>query len=267
MAHGEFVWCDLSARRLTEARDFYGRLFGWRYEQAVAPDGAEYITANTTHATAGLYAMPARFIEMGMPCFWMSYIEVTSVKAAITIASDHGAKIELGPVEGPDDTQIALIRDPLGAGFTVVEGAGLSARPCQPLHGDMAWNELYVSNAEAVSPFYQALFGWTISRGDTASHSYDIALDGRVLSAIHQLPDNVRGKEQYWAVSFAVDDLAAARSCVQSHGQLLYEDDGAIVARDGDGAVFFLISASKNDRHLLDLSSWVHWGLGLKVPW
>lgn len=239
MANGEFVWCDLSARRIDVACKFYGDLFNWRFQEEVTADGSVYATAYTSHAAAGNYTMPAKFAEMGMPCFWMSYIEVTSVEATIDKARSMGAIIELGPVDGPGDTKVALIRDPLGAGFTVIEGEGLSPRLAQAGHGDMAWNALYVSDSEAIIPFYEALFGWSISPPDV-ENSRRIDLAGRPVSEIHELPDNIRGKQQYWVVHFAVSNLTTARSSAESHGGVLYNDSQTVLAHDTDGAAFFL---------------------------
>ncbi|MEL6361243.1 MAG: VOC family protein [Pseudomonadota bacterium] len=240
MAHGDFVWCDLSARNLMAAREFYSGLFGWQYHSDVAPDGSEYLVAYSDNSVAGLFTMPKRFDQMGMPCFWMSYIEVRSVEEAIRVARDQGAKVEVGPVDGANGSVIALIRDQLGAGFTAIEGPGLVVRPEHPRHGEMAWNDLFVSDATAVMPFYQAMFGWEFTPTDGSGQTHDVTNNGVVCSTVHQLPEGVRGKEQFWGVHFAVDDLAIARTYVIESGSILYERDSAILARDGDNAAFFL---------------------------
>jgi len=240
MAHGDFVWCDLSTRRIGDARKFYGGLFGWQFQNDVAPDGSEYLIAHSGSPIAGLYPMPRKFDEMGMPCFWMSYIEVDSVDEATYTANNQGGKVEVGPINGANGSVIALIRDQLGAGFTVIEGQGLAARPDYPKHGEMAWNDLYVSDAAAVMPLYQSMFGWEFVQADGRGDSYDVANNGVVRSAVHQVPDSIRGKEQFWGVHFAVDDLAVARTNVNDNGSILYEREGAILARDGDNAAFFL---------------------------
>lgn len=238
MTHGDFVWCDLSARRLGVARQFYGGLFGWQFQDAAGP-GDDYLMAYAGDATAGLYTMPAKFVDMGMPCFWMSYVAVDSADAAVNAARDRGGTVELGPADGSDGTTWALIRDPLGAGFTVLEGNTPPPRPDHAAHGAMAWNELYVSHADAVIPFYEAVFGWEMAKDDTAG-TFDIAVNGIVRSAIHQLPDSARGKEQFWGAHFAVDDLAVANAYVARHGTIVGEWDGLVLARDPDGAAFFL---------------------------
>ena len=243
MTHGDFVWCDLSSRRLEIAQRFYSRLFCWQYETLQATDGSDYlIAANTDAATAGLYTMPEKFQAIGMPCFWMSYIAVSSVEQAIADGIRLGGKVEVGPLDWGDGSRIALIRDPLGAGFTVVEGGAFSPRSRVPQHGSMAWNALYVSNADPIIPFYQALFDWRITPQSNAATRYDVTgISAQRISTIHELPTEQRGEEQYWAVHFAVDDLAAAReSIVAGGGQFEALGGESAFVRDPDGAALFL---------------------------
>ena len=240
---GDFVWCDLSSRRIEMARRFYGQLFGWQYEMLTAADGSAYIVgANAAEPVAGLYTMPEKFQNMGMPCFWMSYIAVNSVSQAVADGAELGGKVELGPLDWGDGSRVALIRDPLGAGFTVVEGGAFSARSDSPQHGGMVWNGLYVSDAQAVVPFYQRLFGWRITPHADHAAQYDIANSaGKRISSIHELPTELRGKEEYWAVQFAVDDIAVARDkVISAGGDFQTMEDGTAFVRDPDHASFFL---------------------------
>ncbi|MEM7749796.1 MAG: VOC family protein [Pseudomonadota bacterium] len=240
---GDFVWCDLSSRRLDIACQFYAQLFGWQYETLQAADGSDYIVgANAAEPVAGLYTMPEKFQNMGMPCFWMSYIAVQSIDQAVANGAEHGGKVELGPLDWGDGSRVALIRDPLGAGFTVVEGGAFSARNDQPQHGGMAWNGLYVSDAEVVIPFYRRLFNWQISPHKTHAAHYDIAnSEGKRISSIQELPEALRGKEQYWAIHFTVDDMANARETViGAGGDYQNMGDGTAFVRDPDNASFLL---------------------------
>ncbi|MEM9358848.1 MAG: VOC family protein [Pseudomonadota bacterium] len=242
---GDFVWCDLSSRRIEMAQRFYGQLFGWQYETLTAADGSDYIVgANSAEPVAGLYTMPEQFQNMGMPCFWMSYIAVNSVSQAVAVGAELGGKVELGPLDWGDGSQVALIRDPLGAGFTVVEGGAFSARSDSPQHGGMVWNGLYVSDAQAIIPFYERLFDWQITPHAQHAKQFDIAnTAGKLISSIHELPTELRGKEEYWAIQFAVDDMANARKTVIGAGGEYHDMvAGSAFVSDPDNAFFFLTS-------------------------
>jgi predicted enzyme related to lactoylglutathione lyase len=161
MAVGDFVWCDLSTLRPETTRPFYRDLFGWDYSVNQLPDGSDYAVAESSAGeAAGIFEMPRKFQEMKLPSFWMGYIEVGDADAAVASALENGGKVELGPVPFQDGARIALIRDPLGAGFTVIENSGLPVRSDNALEGSMIWNALYVSDAARVISFYEHLFGW-----------------------------------------------------------------------------------------------------------
>lgn len=243
MAHGDFVWCDLSSFELDKAKSFYGNLFSWRFAPLPQPDGSNYLSASIAAGEqAGLFEMPARFQEMGLPSFWMSYIEVDDVDEAIQRAQEHGGKIELGPIVFDEEARIALIRDPLGAGFTVIESSRLPPRGTNGTTGAMRWNALYVSDAKAVLPFYEALFGWKIE-ADGKDGRYRVLSGGKHVSDVFELPEDIRGRFEFWGVHFAVDSLSEAKArLIGLGGEVIYEDGAQqeLLARDLNGAAFFL---------------------------
>ena len=150
MAHGDFIWADLSSYRPDVTRPFYSQLFEWKFDDYAAHVGKS--------PTAGLFQMPQKFMDMGMPSFWMSYIAVDDVAQVVKTANEMGGKIELGPAEFEGGGQYALIRDPLGARFTVYSGSALDGA-ATGVNARLG-HTLIVSNAKAVMPFYSALFDW-----------------------------------------------------------------------------------------------------------
>jgi predicted enzyme related to lactoylglutathione lyase len=242
MAHGEFVWCDLSTFRPDTTLRFYTKLFGWSYESLSQPDGTDYaVAAPRSTPTAGLYEMPAKFVDMGMPSFWMPYINVDDIQTTCDTALAQGGRVEVGPIDWGEFGQVALIRDPLGAGFTVTQGgmADTSAIKSSPGHA-MAF-ALYVSDIQAIKEFYTAIFDWTFSP-KSASDSCDVhAKSGSQVAKVHELPDQDRGKEQFWSIQFAVADLSQSKATLlKNGGEVLYEEKHTLLARDPDGAAFFL---------------------------
>lgn len=234
MLHGTFIWADLSTFRRDVTEPFYSAVMGWRFDDGLASTGGL--------AVAQVYTMPEKFQKIGMPSFWMSYIAVSDINAAIDAACDLGGKVELGP-EPFEGGQIALIRDPLGAGFTVYEGAPLGevARGS----GSRLGHALFVSDASAVRDFYAQLFGWTFGAGFGGMQSI-LAHNQRVAS-LHEVPsEEQRGKEQYWAVLFAHDNLAMAQARALEHGgQIVSEtqlpEGPTTIIADPDGGTFFLV--------------------------
>ena len=274
MAHGDFVWCDLSTFHVAGTRAFYGSLFGWRYETTNQPDGTPYHIASTGgREAAAVFEMPERFQVMGLPSFWMSYIAVDDIDAAVDTARTLGGKVEVEPMAFGDAEQIALVRDPLGAGFTLYQGSGLTPRPAKAAPGQMAWNALYVSDLLAVRTFYEALFGWQIADDPAQPGTATVRnASGTDISAIHEVDDALRGKDQFWGVHFAVADTDAAKADITAAGgQVIYEDaDGpTILARDADGAAFFIQPAEHTPVDATRPPGGPKWrtGLALTVLW
>ena len=248
MAKGDFVWCDLSTFRLDEAKRFYAKLLGWSFTEITQPDGTPYDIASTADGeSAGLFVMPERFQALGLPSFWMSYIAVDDVDGAVETARSFGGKVELGPQPFDDEGAIALIRDPLGAGFTVYQGAALTPRMKEPAPGHMAWNALFVSDSDAVMAFYASLFDWRIAR-DTDASCIICNAHGEEIAAIYEQDEETRGGYQYWGVHFAVRDVAAAKATIVELGGTVLAEERAecgpvLAVQDLDGAAFYLVPA------------------------
>jgi len=230
------VWCDLSAYRPATARGFYTEVMGWEipkepYAMASAPSGP----------VAGIYEMPRRFQDMRMPSFWMSYFAVPDLADCVAKAMAAGGSVEL--VEAWQDGRVALVRDPLGAGFTLYEG-DLAAGAMGRAPGARAGHTLVVSDAK-VANFYQALLGW-----ETTPHNggWRFTLEGAPVADLMEAPEENRNGYEFWAVQFAVPDLqASAHGVMKKKGRVFGETDfldGPVLgAADMDGAAFFLTQA------------------------
>ena len=237
--HGQFIWCDLSTFRPDVTQPFYDDLLGWRFfggDYAIAESGGQ--------PTAALFPMPQKFREIGMPSFWMSYIGVRDVEAAVATAETMGGKVEIGPSSFEGGGRYALIRDPLGAGFTVYEGNALGDG--RPVPGGRRTHGLFVSEAARVMPFYEAVFGWTFGREQAGTRQ--ILRDGHPIAHLHDVPDPaVRGKEEYWAILF--DAPRGAGAGLDSLGgrrvaEVDLPEGRATLAADPDGGHFFLLEGT-----------------------
>ncbi len=270
MAKGDFVWCDLSTFRPPDTKSFYSELFGWTYKRLKQPDGSDYdVAATPSGEAAGLFEMPQKFQEIGLPSFWMPYISVDDVEVTCAIAAQHGGRIEVKPMAWSDHDKIALIRDPLGAGFTVHQGVGLSADATVDRHGHRIGCALYVSDADAVRPFYETLFDWRIATELASSGAFPIQnAQGAVVANIYELSEERRGKYQFWGIHFAVADLAEASDQIEKNGGEIVERDRSsgsetILAKDPDDAAFFLNPAIVRT----DRTTECHAAGGLATKW
>lgn len=236
MKENHFVFADISTYDLSVAKEFYRQVFGWKYQS----DGSGYWTASFKGKdVSGLYETPQKFKDMGMPSFWMSYMQVNDLEGTVAKAKELGGIIEVVETDNPIG-KIALIRDPLGAGFTIYEGDLLNARTANT-ENTLVWNELFISDIQKVKGFYEGIFNWTIRRGVDAR--YDI-LDskGDNISAIQELSYEIKGKYEYWAVYFGAKDPGRIKEkVIANEGSLLYEEENFTALADRFGAFFHVI--------------------------
>lgn len=242
MAHGELVWCDLSARQPAQVMGFYTDVFGWAFDKSES----YFVAHRQGQEVAGLFEMPTNFQAVGLPSFWMTYVSTDDLDQTCTQAKALGGTVEIGPNPFGENGAYALIRDPLGAGFTAYQG-DLDV-PTQHKDGCRLGHGLFVSDASKIRAFYEGLFDWQFD--STKDGVAAVRKDQQIVFYCHEINDAaVRGKEQYWAVYFDTDYLASSLKTVANSGGSLIanitipEGQAAFVS-DPEGAVFVLVDRS-----------------------
>jgi predicted enzyme related to lactoylglutathione lyase len=108
-------WCELLTTDTAKAGAFYSKLFGWRLKES--PDYTEFHVGDR-----GIGGMLKIKPEMGpMPPNWAPYFQVADCSAAVQKAKSLGGKIYMGPMDIPDVGPFAVVADPQGAVFDVIE--------------------------------------------------------------------------------------------------------------------------------------------------
>lgn len=112
---GEFCWSELSTTDVKAAKDFYGKVFGWEFEDHDMGD-MKYtmIKVKGKKACAGIWAIP-KDMQKQIPPHWMSYILVENLEKSLAQATKLGAKIVRPASDAGDFGRFAIITDPTGA--------------------------------------------------------------------------------------------------------------------------------------------------------
>jgi predicted enzyme related to lactoylglutathione lyase len=108
---GRIAWFDIATTDLAKSKEFYGQLFGWRFNPVQGTDLAVEIVARD--AAIGTL----RVAEGPISSFnGVVYVQVSDVQASCKKATDLGATIVPGfPFNLPNGTgAIGLISDPAG---------------------------------------------------------------------------------------------------------------------------------------------------------
>ena len=115
---GCLTWNDLMSTDPAAAREFYGGLFGWRYElMGGSGDDAYWICFNGDRPNGGLMKTQME----GVPSFWHPYFAVKSAGAAKEQIESGGGRVFMGPQDVPQG-RFVVASDPQGAMFAVFEG-------------------------------------------------------------------------------------------------------------------------------------------------
>ena len=218
-APGTPCWVDVMVDDLDRARDFYGSLFGWTFED-LPPEAGGYVMARKDgHAVAGALAKnPA---DPGQVSAWTVYLATDDVDDAANRARTAGGLFFLEPVDVMQVGRIAVGVDPAGAAYGLWQakehaGADLVDEP-----GALCWAESMSRSYEASKAFYVEVFGYHLQEIGEDGFQYSVAtLDGeKPVAGIGAIPAAAPADvPSHWMAYFAVPDADAAAAQVTSLG-------------------------------------------------
>lgn len=107
------TWCERLGRGRDAAEAFYGAAFGWTVErQDVA--GVDYTVLSAGRPVAGA-------AEMEADPHWLVWFEVAGLDAHAERAQALGGTLDAGPTDVPGVGRTAIVSDPHGARFGMLE--------------------------------------------------------------------------------------------------------------------------------------------------
>ena len=156
---GRFVWHELMTRDVPAAKKFYSGLTGWK-PQAWPLDPTYTVNHSEHGPQAGFMDIPAD-MPADMPAHWVTYIGTRDVDGTAAAAVRAGGSILKGPDDIKGAGRYAVLKDPHGAVFAILDPENSRAEPVgMPPVGSFSWHELATSDHEAAFAFYSGLFGW-----------------------------------------------------------------------------------------------------------
>lgn len=260
MYHGKPNWFELTAPKgaLSQAGDFYAKVLGWRIADAGMDGFVYHLASHEGDMIAGLYeAMPdcgAPDVSDAPPS-WMIYLDVDDADAAAVKTQGLGGAVIRPAADIPGVGRFAVLADPQGAVFGVLEPGAMDAPPDpsagawnqqKESHGN--WIELMSSDPAAAADFYTELFGWTLANamdmGEMGTYQL-FAFEGTEIGGMMGLGD---APAPYWLPYFGVNGVdAAITRIVEAGGTVLHgptEVPGPAfiaMARDPQGAYFAIV--------------------------
>lgn len=188
----------------------------------------------------------------GMPPFWMVYFAVDNADATVAQMVAAGAKVHRPVADIPGTGRFALLADPQGAGFGILEplprmdqGNGGAFGPSA---GHGSWHELMSTDPKAAMAFYSKTLGWTPSTSMQMGEmgSYDLfSRNGSDIGGMMRAAPGMPGPAgSRWLPYFGVDGVAAAVTRITAAGGTCFMDP-----REVPGGAFILVAADPQGAH------------------
>lgn len=261
---GTPCWYELGTRDLDGAGDFYATIFGWQIADS-GMEGFDYRLANSDgDMVAGLMSNAAQ--EGAPPPNWLIYFAVDDCDKTAADIGKAGGKIFKEPQDIPGTGRFAVVADPQGAVFGLLQpdmsqmsasdrakaDAGEGAFN-QKKSGHGNWNELMSTDPEAGFAFYAGLFGW--AKGDAMDMgemgTYQLFRHkGADIGAVMGLGD---APMPVWLPYFGVDgSVSKVIETIGSAGGTVHQGPHEVpgpayiaVAQDPQGAWFAVVGPEK----------------------
>jgi predicted enzyme related to lactoylglutathione lyase len=253
--HGQFSWVDLMSHDMASAKQFYGKVFGWKSLDQDAQGGPPYaMLALEGKAAGGMGQMSDEMKAQGIPPMWNSYITVDDLEATVKKAQELGAQITVPVMPVVDAGSLAFFMDPTGAQVGLWQpnkhcGAAVVNEP-----GAFCWNELATRDIEKARDFYGKLLGWEFRVHEgTPSKYYIIKNKGNDNGGLMQMTEEWGEIPPCWIVYFQVSDIDASVKAVQeANGSINVPPFDTPVGKisvvcDPQGACFSLIQPAGHD--------------------
>jgi hypothetical protein len=112
-----FVHVELNTNDLPKAKDFYGKLFDWKFED-VPMDVGTYTMIKVGDGTGG--GMMVNPVP-NAPSWWLAYVLVDDIAAATKKAKSLGAKVMKDVSEVKGMGSFSILIDPTGATIALWE--------------------------------------------------------------------------------------------------------------------------------------------------
>ena len=156
---GKVVWHDLITDDVAAAKEFYGKLLGWSFEQ----HGKYTLVINESRPIGGMVKLGDSGAER-KSAGWIPYFSIPDVDDTAKWILSMGGKIIDGPGDMAGRGRYAMIADPLEAPLIILHSSSGDPAPTEARTGEWFWDELWTTDVEAALSFYQNLEGYAAQR-------------------------------------------------------------------------------------------------------
>ena len=147
------MWHDLLTDKLPEVKNFYGELFGWKFEGEDDPKAPYTLIKYNGKPIGGIVYSDLK--EDVNESQWLSYLSVPDVDKATQFVEDNGGIVHRKPWELKNRGRLAVVSDAQGALFVIFRANEGDPKESEPAINEWMWVELFSSDQEASLDFYK----------------------------------------------------------------------------------------------------------------
>jgi predicted enzyme related to lactoylglutathione lyase len=249
--HGTLSWTDLTTPDADGAREFYGGLFPWEFEDSPIPEeagGGVYRMARIDGRAAA-----AMFESQERHPAWLSYVTVDDVDAMAKRAGELGANVMGEPFDVMTAGRMVIFQDPTGAFLAMWQPKDSIGAETVNGTGRLSLNQLNTSDPPAAERFYSELFGWRFEDVSNGQGEYWGIYRGETLNGgMMPLPEEAQAPP-HWLVYFGSEDVDADAEKIGSSGGTVMvpptdvPGGRIVVAQDPQGAFFGVFAGRFDD--------------------
>lgn len=214
---GEIVWIDLVTNDAKVSKEFFSNLLGWSFNNHDAYEMA----LSGTKPVSGIIE-DKEILKGSKTSYWVVSASVKDAEATAKEIKSQGGKILSEPFEISGRGKVALVEDPQGAFFSILENSSGDPKASAPRNGEWMWAELWTSNPKEATSFYADVLSVTAKQiGDAGTGDYFILKgDTYEFGGITKIP--VKNEAPIWIPVLRVEDaVATAEKAVKLGGSIL----------------------------------------------
>lgn len=172
---GRVVWHDLLTEDAEVTEQFYRELFGWQFRSVGVDLGfgnsLNYQVIENQGVIIGGMVDASRFDNPQNQSQWVSVISTGDIDASVEQLQAAGGLLQGGPIDLGPRGQLAVVADPQGALFALLQTRDGDPTEQAPRIGDFLWNELWTADSRKAEAFYQQLFGYQLAERELVDAS------------------------------------------------------------------------------------------------
>ena len=243
---GKMVFAALVTPDLLAAERFYTSLFDWQFQNAYVGDRLFGEASFNGRTVAAIVQRP---LHDGKLPVWRSFLSTGNVDKSVQSAVQNGASVLVEPHQLANLGRDALLADPQGAVFGLLESSSGDPPDTLAAPGEWIWSSLVTTDPQQGAAFYKTVLGYdTFNLPDPQeSRHFILASETFARASVNPLPSN-RPVHPRWISYVRVEDLTemvgkatalGARIVVPPH----QDRNGGTIALIADpaGALFGLL--------------------------